>query len=133
MKTIKIIILSTAITLLSFVPYSFSTERDCSNPIKLHEKLMCKMTGSSASNKSETKSETKPDCSQYSTKTLEGLSNKMRCKKGLPPRKNFFGSIKVESKSMSTNDDNVQEKKTDCSEHSTKTLTGLMGKIRCKK
>ena len=129
MRTAKIIILSTAITLLSFVPYSFSAERDCSNLTKLHEKLMCKMTGSYASNKSETK----PDCSLYSTKTLEGRSNKMRCKKGLPPRKNFFGSIKFESKSMSSNDDSVQEKKTDCSEYSTKTLTGLIGKIRCKK
>ena len=39
--------------------------------------------------------ETKRDCSQYSTKTLVGLSEKMRCKKGLPPlKKNFLDSIK---------------------------------------
>ena len=42
----------------------------------------------------------KLDCSQYTTKTWSGLMDKMRCKKGLPPRKNFFGSIKFESKSQ---------------------------------
>ena len=31
--------------------------------------------------------ETKTDCSQYSTKTLVGQWDKMRCKKGKPPRK----------------------------------------------
>ena len=30
--------------------------------------------------------ETKTDCSQYSTKTLVGQWDKMRCKKGKPPR-----------------------------------------------
>ena len=35
------------------------------------------------------------DCSQYSTKTLAGLSDYVRCKKGLPPKKNFFESLKI--------------------------------------
>ena len=34
--------------------------------------------------------ETKRDCSQYSTKTFAGLAKKMRCKKGLEPRKKSF-------------------------------------------
>ena len=38
------------------------------------------------------------DCSQYSTKTFSGLSNYMRCKKGLPPKKNFFESLKIKKK-----------------------------------
>ncbi len=30
------------------------------------------------------------DCSQYSTKTFSGLSDYVRCKKGLPPKKKLF-------------------------------------------
>ena len=70
------------------------------------------------------------DCSQYSTKTFSGLSDYMRCKKGLPPKKNFFESLKIKK----TNPDEATGKeKLDCNEYSTKTLAGLMRKIRCKK
>ena len=70
------------------------------------------------------------DCSQYSTKTFSGLSKYMRCKKGLPPKKNFFESLKIKK----TNPDEATGKeKLDCNEYSTKTLAGLMRKIRCKK
>ena len=69
------------------------------------------------------------DCSQYSTKTFSGLSKYMRCKKGLPPKKNFFESLKIKK----TNPDEAAGKeKLDCNEYSTKTLVGLMRKIRCK-
>ena len=70
------------------------------------------------------------DCSQYSTKTLSGLSDYVRCKKGLPPKKNFFKLLKIKN----TNPDEATgKKKLDCNEYSTKTLAGLMRKIRCKK
>ena len=74
--------------------------------------------------------ETKRDCSKYSTKTFEGLSKKLRCKKGLPPLKNnFFESIKwKKNKSKSTY---VPGKS--CDEYSTKTLVGLAAKFKCKK
>ena len=71
--------------------------------------------------------ETKKDCSQYSTKTLAGLSDKMRCKRGLEPIKNVF-------KSMSLRKDNTETKiKKECHEHTTKTIAGLIGKMRCKR
>tara|TARA_Y100001970_G_C13893936_1_gene680150 strand:- start:498 stop:701 length:204 start_codon:yes stop_codon:yes gene_type:complete len=38
--------------------------------------------------------ETKPDCSQYSGKTLVGMYDKHRCKKGKPPREKFTKKIK---------------------------------------
>ena len=70
------------------------------------------------------------DCSRYSTKTFAGLSDYVRCKKGLPPKKNFFKSLKIKK----TNPDEATgKKKLDCNEYSTKTLAGLMRKIRCKK
>ena len=70
------------------------------------------------------------DCSQYSTKTLAGLSDYVRCKKGLPPKKNFFESLKIKK----TNPDEATgKKKLACNEYSTKTLVGLMGKIKCKR
>ena len=75
--------------------------------------------------------ETKLDCSQYSTKTLAGLTDKMRCKKGLPPlKKNFFKSLKIKS---SDSNEEIGEKKLACHEYSTKTLTSLIAKIKCKK
>ena len=71
--------------------------------------------------------ETKKDCSQYSTKTLTGLNDYMRCKKGLPPLKNnFFKSLKLKSKNSK---DSVPKKS--CNEYSSKTLTGLAAKINC--
>ena len=48
----KVIILSVIIYFFSLVSYSIAAERDCSNPKKLHEKLICKMKGSSNMNES---------------------------------------------------------------------------------
>ena len=46
----KVIILS--VIIFFFFSYSIAAERDCSNPKKLHEKLICKMKGSSNTNES---------------------------------------------------------------------------------
>jgi len=75
--------------------------------------------------------EVKKDCSQYSTKTLSGLSDKMRCKKGLPPlKKNFFKSLQLKNKNSEIDS---PKKKIACGEHSAKTLSGLFGIIKCKR
>ena len=51
----------------------------------------------------------------------------MRCKRGLEPIKNVF-------KSMSLRKDNTETKiKKECHEHTTKTIAGLIGKMRCKR
>ena len=49
MKTIKIILLLTTISLFRSVPYGVAEARDCSNPKGFHAKMMCKLTGSSGS------------------------------------------------------------------------------------
>jgi len=78
--------------------------------------------------------DSKPNCSQYSTKTFAGLSAKMRCKRGLPPRESFFDFFKMGNKKADQNTSNaVVEKKKSCDEYSTKTFAGLIGKIRCKR
>ena len=41
MKTIKIIILLATISLFTSVPYHAAEARDCSDPKKFHEKMMC--------------------------------------------------------------------------------------------
>ena len=78
--------------------------------------------------------ETRKDCSQYSTKTWVGLTAKLRCKKGLPPvEKNFLESFEwknIKSKKIS-NPTYIPGKP--CNEYSTKTLVGLMAKMKCKK
>ena len=81
----------------------------------------------------ESMAETKPDCSQYSTKTFSGLSDKIRCKNGLPPKKNIFNLFKLKSKSAINNNENLQDREIACNEYSTKTITGLIGKLRCNK
>ena len=73
--------------------------------------------------------ETKRDCSQYSTKTFVGLSQKMRCKKGLSPSEGIF--FKSEWKKNKSKPTYVPGKP--CNEYSSKTLVGLMAKMRCKK
>jgi len=81
---------------------------------------------------SDASAETKRDCSQYSTKTLAGLGQKMRCKKGLPPlKKNFLKSI--EFKSLKKNSKPTYIPGKPCDEYSTKTLVGLSAKIKCKR
>ena len=49
MKTIKIILLLTTISLFTSVPYGVAEAGDCSNPKGFHAKMMCKLTGSSGS------------------------------------------------------------------------------------
>ena len=80
--------------------------------------------------------EAKLDCSQYTNKTWSDLMDKMRCKKGLPPKERKvikkFGDLNP-LKSKSTNsEESIPKKKLECHEYSTKTLVGLVGKIRCK-
>ena len=55
MKTIKIIILLATISLFTSVPYDGAEARDCANPNKFHEKLMCTITGDSVSSDSSDK------------------------------------------------------------------------------
>jgi len=68
------------------------------------------------------------DCSQYSTKTFSGLSDYVKCKKGLDPNKekSFFKSLKWKGKKEF--DPNKP-----CDEYSTKTASGLVAKLKCKK
>ena len=78
----------------------------------------------------------KLDCSQYTTKTWSDLMDKMRCKKGLPPKEKKvikkFGDLN-HFKSKSTNsEENIRQRKLECHEYSTKTLVGFVGKIKCK-
>ena len=49
MKTIKIIILFTAITVFTSVSYNAAEARDCSDPKGFHEKMMCKISSDSVS------------------------------------------------------------------------------------
>ena len=49
MKTIKIIILLATISLFTSVPYDAAEARDCSDPKKFNEKMMCMVTGDSVS------------------------------------------------------------------------------------
>jgi len=68
------------------------------------------------------------NCSQYSTKTLKGLSEYKRCKKGLKPSdKSFFKSLSWKGKKNNKFDPNKP-----CDEYSTKTFTSLAAKMKCK-
>ena len=68
------------------------------------------------------------DCSQYSTKTLKGLSEYSRCKKGLEPNEKSFLNFKWLKSQKKEFDPNKP-----CDEYSTKTFTGLAAKMKCKK
>ena len=80
--------------------------------------------------------QTELDCSQYNTKTWSGLMDKMRCKKGLPPKEKSgikkFGDLNPFKPKTTNSEESIQKRKLECHEYSTKTLTGLIGKIRCK-
>ena len=69
------------------------------------------------------------DCSEYSTKTFSGLSDYVKCKKGIDINKNesVFKKLKWGKKSSSFDPNKP------CDEYSTKTMTGLANKIKCKK
>jgi len=49
MKTIKIILLLTIISLFTSIPYGVAKAADCSDPKGFHAKMMCKLAGSSGS------------------------------------------------------------------------------------
>ena len=46
MKTIKIILLLTIISLFTSIPYGVAKAADCSDPKGFHAKMMCKLSGS---------------------------------------------------------------------------------------
>ena len=78
---------------------------------------------------------TKQDCSQYSTKTWTGLSDKMKCKRGEPvaerkKAKKFSDLNPFKSKKSKKKEPKVI---TSCDDYSTKNLAGLLKKIKCKK
>ena len=68
------------------------------------------------------------DCSKYSTNTFSGLSDYVKCKKGLEPsnEENVFKSLKGKKSKSKEFDPNKP-----CDEFTTKTLAGLFGKYRC--
>ena len=68
------------------------------------------------------------DCSQYSTKTLKGLSEYSRCKRGLEPEEKSFLNFKWLKSKKKEFDLNKP-----CDEYSRKTFTGLAAKIKCKR
>ena len=51
MKIIRIITLLITIPLLSSITYTSAIARDCSDPKGFHEKMMCKLSGSSSTSK----------------------------------------------------------------------------------
>ena len=76
----------------------------------------------------------KVDCSQYSTKTIVGVIDKMNCKRGVKVKdrvkiKKFsdLNPFKPKDKSGKI----VEKKKKVCGEHSTKNLAGLFKKLKC--
>ena len=66
MKTIKIILLLTIISLFTSIPYGVAKAADCSDPKGFHAKMMCKLTGQEITH---TAAETKE------TKTGDGTSS----------------------------------------------------------
>ena len=80
--------------------------------------------------------EVKSDCSLYNTKTWSGLMDKMRCKKGLPPKEKRmikkFGDLNPFKSESANSEESIQQRKLECHEYSTKTLVSLVEKIRCK-
>ena len=76
MKTSKIILLVTAISLLTSAPYGVANARDCSNAKGFHAKLMCKLTGSSSNSGSSASSvESKGDGTGSWIKKFLGKKN----------------------------------------------------------
>ena len=53
MKTIKIAILFTTMSLFTLTSYNAAEARDCSNPKGFHAKMMCKLSGSTDSTANE--------------------------------------------------------------------------------
>ena len=55
MRTIKIILLFTILSLFTPISYNLAEARDCSNPKGFHEKMMCKLSGGTGTSTKETK------------------------------------------------------------------------------
>ena len=68
------------------------------------------------------------DCSLYSTKTLKGLSDYNKCKKGLDPSDEESTFLLKKSKKDKKFDPNKP-----CDEYSTNTFSGLAAKMKCKR
>ena len=80
--------------------------------------------------------ETKPECSQYSTKSFIGLMDKMNCLKGKPVKDRKKPTKFSELNPFTPRDEFgevILKKELACHEHSTKTFTGLMAKLKCDK
>ena len=74
MKTIKMAVLLTTISLFTLTSYNAAVARDCSNPKGFHQKLMCKVSGDS--NDSVTTDETIKKDSGFMTKLKKFLGKK---------------------------------------------------------
>jgi len=81
--------------------------------------------------------ETKRDCSMYSTKNFVGLIDKINCKRGKTVKKrnkikkfSDLNPLKTKNDEIKT-DINVTQ--ADCDTYTSKTLVGLVRKIKCKK
>ena len=67
------------------------------------------------------------ECSKYSTKTLSGLNDYVRCKKGLKPEdKSIFKSLKWKKNNEEEFDSSIP-----CDQYSSKTFTALAKKMKC--
>tara|TARA_Y100000590_G_C14932561_1_gene718112 strand:- start:111 stop:476 length:366 start_codon:yes stop_codon:yes gene_type:complete len=103
---------------LNNISYAESNLEKLKNKIKATEdKLVGKLWGTK-------------DCSQYSTRTMSGLADYKRCKKGLEPleKKSIFKSLGFKGKKNKEFDPDKP-----CDEYSTKTFTGLAAKMKCKR
>ena len=62
--------------------------------------------------------------------------DKMRCKEGLPPKEKKvikkFGDLNPFKPKSTNSEESIQKRKLECHEYSTKTLVGLVGKIKCR-
>ena len=84
--------------------------------------------------------EEKIDCSMYSTKTVMGVVDKMRCKRGMEPREKnnikSFGDLNPFKKKKKVKKDDeekfLETKESDCSKKNTKTLAGLVKIMKCR-
>ena len=55
MKTLRVIIFLAVVSLFTTSHFNAAEARDCSNPKGFHEKMMCKISGSSSSSESSEK------------------------------------------------------------------------------
>mgnify|MGYP001170979206 CR=1 FL=1 len=81
--------------------------------------------------------EEKSDCSKISTKTYVGLLNKMKCKKGIPykeyKRGKKWGDINPFKPRDKKTGEVIAKQKKECHEYTTKTVAGLLGKLKCRR